>query len=267
MLIDWFTVAAQAVNFLILVWLLKRFLYGPIMQAVEEREKMVKSKIREAESQKEEADKEQEKYRQKKEDFEKKRQSMLEEASEKADEKRKELLQEARQQAEELRKKLERSIREKREDLTREIRERTQREVFAITRNVLRDLASASLEEHMARLFVRRLREMEDEKKDRLVEALDASSGAVTVKSAFELPEEQKNEIEKAVEEIATADIRCRFEQAPEKISGIELTTGGYKTAWSVADYVSSLEKKLAELLDEEEAASASPQKSEQNAG
>ena len=38
MLIDWFTVAAQAINFLILVLLLRRFLYGPIVKAMDDRE-------------------------------------------------------------------------------------------------------------------------------------------------------------------------------------------------------------------------------------
>ena len=35
MLIDWFTVAAQVVNFLVLMWLLKRFLYKPIVYAID----------------------------------------------------------------------------------------------------------------------------------------------------------------------------------------------------------------------------------------
>src|ERR1035441_6695689 len=39
MLIDWFTVGAQALNFLVLVWLMKRFLYKPILDAIDEREK------------------------------------------------------------------------------------------------------------------------------------------------------------------------------------------------------------------------------------
>ena len=38
MLIDWFTVGAQALNFLLLVWLLKRFLYQPILDAISARE-------------------------------------------------------------------------------------------------------------------------------------------------------------------------------------------------------------------------------------
>jgi len=33
MLADWFTIVAQALNFLILVWLMKRFLYKPILHA------------------------------------------------------------------------------------------------------------------------------------------------------------------------------------------------------------------------------------------
>jgi hypothetical protein len=41
MLIDWFTVGAQIVNFLILVWLLKHFLYKPILNAIDAREKRI----------------------------------------------------------------------------------------------------------------------------------------------------------------------------------------------------------------------------------
>ncbi len=48
MLIDWFTVGAQAVNFLILVWLLKRFLYKPVLAAVDAREKKIAAQIADA---------------------------------------------------------------------------------------------------------------------------------------------------------------------------------------------------------------------------
>ena len=48
MLINWFTVAAQVVNFLILLYLLKRFLYRPILGAMEERERRIASAMEEA---------------------------------------------------------------------------------------------------------------------------------------------------------------------------------------------------------------------------
>ncbi len=48
MLIDWFTVGAQALNFVILVWLMKRFLYKPILDAIDAREKRIATELADA---------------------------------------------------------------------------------------------------------------------------------------------------------------------------------------------------------------------------
>ena len=50
MLIDWFTVGAQVLNFLILIWLLKRFLYKPILHAIDEREERIATELANADS-------------------------------------------------------------------------------------------------------------------------------------------------------------------------------------------------------------------------
>ena len=47
--------------------------------------------------------------------------------------------------------------------------------------------------------------------------------------------------------------VRVRFETAPDLVSGIELTTNGQKVAWSIADYLASLEKGVGELLKEKD--------------
>ena len=38
MSVDWITVIAQIVNFLVLIWLLKKFLYRPILDGIDARE-------------------------------------------------------------------------------------------------------------------------------------------------------------------------------------------------------------------------------------
>ena len=48
MLIDWFTVGAQVVNFIILIWLLKRFLYRPILTAIDTREQRIAAELADA---------------------------------------------------------------------------------------------------------------------------------------------------------------------------------------------------------------------------
>ena len=71
------------------------------------------------------------------------------------------------------------------------------------------------------------------------------------VRSAFELPAEQQAAIRAALDETFSADIPLRFEMAPGVVSGIELIANGHKVAWSIAEYLASLEKGVGELLKE----------------
>ena len=73
------------------------------------------------------------------------------------------------------------------------------------------------------------------------------------MRSTFDLPAEQRAAIQKALNETFSAEIRVRFETAPDLVSGIELTTNGQKVAWSIADYLASLEKSVGELLKEKD--------------
>ena len=75
------------------------------------------------------------------------------------------------------------------------------------------------------------------------------------MRSAFDLPAEQRAAIRNALNETFSADVRLRFETAPDLVSGIELSTNGQKVAWSIADYLASLEKGVDELLKEKDKA------------
>ena len=108
-------------------------------------------------------------------------------------------------------------------------------------------------------MFTRRLREMDGKAKAGLAEALKSASDPAVVRSAFDLPEEQRTAIQNALNETFSAKIRVRFETAPDLVSGIELTTNGQKVAWSIADYLASLEKGVDELLKEKDKPEATP--------
>ena len=94
---------------------------------------------------------------------------------------------------------------------------------------------------------------MDGKAKAGLAEALKSASDPALVRSAFDLPEEQRAAIQNALNETFSAKIRVRFETAPDLVSGIELTTNGQKVAWSIADYLASLEKGVEELLKEKD--------------
>ena len=84
MLIDWFTVVAQALNFLILVWLMKRFLYKPVLNAIDAREKRIAMELADAKSKKAEAKKDRDEFQQKNEEFDGQRAALLSKATEEA---------------------------------------------------------------------------------------------------------------------------------------------------------------------------------------
>ena len=73
------------------------------------------------------------------------------------------------------------------------------------------------------------------------------------MRSAFDLPAAQRAAIQNALNETFSAEVHVRFETAPDLVSGIELTTNGQKIAWSIADYLVSLEKSVGELLKEKD--------------
>jgi F-type H+-transporting ATPase subunit b len=253
MLIDWFTVGAQALNFLILVWLLKRFLYKPILRAIDAREKRVAMELANADKKKAEAQKERDEFQHKNEELDQQRAALLSKATNEAQTERQRLLDEARKAAAVLSSKLQETSRNEEHALHQAVRRRTQQEVFAIARKALMDLATTSLEERLGEVFTRRLREMDGEAKAGLAEALKTGSAPALVRSAFDLPAEQRAAIQNALNETFSAEIRVRFETAPDLVSGIELTTNGQKVAWSIADYLASLEKGVDELMKEQD--------------
>jgi F-type H+-transporting ATPase subunit b len=94
---------------------------------------------------------------------------------------------------------------------------------------------------------------MDGNAKAGLADALKKAPDPALVRSAFDLPAEQRAAIQNALNETFSAEIRIRFETAPDLVSGIELTTNGQKVAWSIADYLASMEKGIGELLNEKD--------------
>ena len=262
MLIDWFTVVAQALNFLVLVWLLKRFLYRPILNAIDAREKRIASELADADSKKSEAQKEHDEFQSKNKAFDEQRSALLNKAADEAKAEADRLLDDARKASDALSEQRREALTVETNNLKQVICRRTQDEVFAIARKALTDLATTSLEERLVEVFIRRLGEMEATMKTALSTAITASTGPAVVRSAFGLPAEQQALIQRALNETHAAKIQVRFDVAPELISGIEFTVGGQQVGWSIASYLTSLQKRADEDLSQQAQSTPPPRAS-----
>lgn len=250
MLIDWFTVGAQIINFLVLVALLKYFLYGRITRAMREREEKIAARLAEAEEREQEAEQELERYQQKNEELGRQRDQMVARAREEAEEERKKLLHEAREEVERAKSRWYEAIEREKNAFLADLRQRAGRQIYAIARRALADLANADLEERIIQAFSQRLEQLDEDKRRALRTALSADRGAVII-SAFELPDAAKARISETLQKHIGNGAKLDYRTAPEVISGIELKVPGHKIAWSLNNYLETLEENLAEALEE----------------
>ena len=248
MLIDWFTVGAQVVNFLILVWLLQRYLYRPVLAAIDAREQKVAARIADATAQETKALGAGEELRQRNETFDRERADLVRQATAAGAAERQRLIESARQDSQLLRSKLTQALAAERAELGRQLSVRTQTEVFAVARKALSELAGTSLEDRIIAVFLTRLAGAGvDTGAAAAVLAVTPPRLAV-VRSAFEPAPARRAEVEAAIRARFGANVMVRFETAPETVCGVELTVDGIKLAWSVADYLASLAQHVAAL-------------------
>ena len=249
MLIDWFTVGAQALNFIVLVWLMKRFLYQPVLDAIDAREKRIAAQLTDADKKKAAARSDRDDLAHKNEAFDKQRAALLAKATDEANAERQKLLDAARQASDALAATRRDTMASDAKTLNKALRQRTQAEVFAVARQALTDLASVGLEASACELFVVRLRTLEGPARDALAEALKSSTDGALVRTAFELPTAQRTVLHKAINETFAMKVTLHYDVAPALVGGIELSASGQKFAWSIADYLASLERSVTDLL------------------
>ncbi len=189
---------------------------------------------------------------------------MLRQAVEDANVERQRLLEEARQESQALRSKLAAAFTQDRAELNRQIATRTQKEVFALARKTLADLADRNLEDRMTEVFIDRLRTLP---LPTLPEGQRSELGEpARVRSAFELAPAARAAIEAAVRDYLKASLEVSFETAPDIICGIELIVDGQRLSWSVEDHLASLNDDVTSLLERGAAVASDPATGAQHA-
>jgi F-type H+-transporting ATPase subunit b len=253
-LVDGFTIIAQVVNFLILLVLMRRFLYRPILKAMDEREQNITLRQREAQRHRQEADREAQDYRDLKAEFEEQRENLLAQTQSEAEEQRKQLIREARQEVEQAKAAWYRAIQEEKEALLLQLNQYVSRETITIARRAMKDLADSDLEDRIVNVFMERLRSLEQDERASIANSLNTHDDNLLINTAFPLSGRQEEQIRHTIAECLGDNHAMVFEENPDLLCGIELKAPGHKISWSLSSYLESLEETLFQLIRNEEA-------------
>jgi F-type H+-transporting ATPase subunit b len=244
MLIDWFTVIAQIVNFLVLVALLKHFLWGRLVQAIDQREQRMEKRLAEAEEKNKGAEQSMAQARARMIEQDRQVEAILEQAKRTAGEKRDEMIRVARDDVRGLETRWHEDLDRERQGFLDDLRRRAAGEILAVVRRALADLACTDIQRCAVQVFLEKLRSFDP------VALADLRNGDLVLASALELPPEMQQEIRMALRERLGTDVSLRFELAPAMAWGIELRGNGRRIGWNSEAYIESLEESLKEALE-----------------
>ncbi|TNF21436.1 MAG: F0F1 ATP synthase subunit B [Rhodobacteraceae bacterium] len=239
MSVDWITVAAQIVNFLLLIWLLKRFLYRPILDGIEAREAEIAARMGEAAAIRASAEARESDCKARVAELSSSRAALLAAARRDAEAERDALLAEtrdrlAREQAEREARRAEEAAR-----FTAGLHRTGAEALVALTRKALADLADETLERRIVLHAAAQLNAMADD----LQEAAGPARAAVAL-TRDPLPEELQQRLRSDLAAVLEG-VTLRFETDPALSPGLNLRLGGAQVGWTVDSYLNGLEAVL----------------------
>jgi F-type H+-transporting ATPase subunit b len=272
--IDWFTIIAQIINFLILVALLQRFLYGPIVRAMDRREVEISSRLNVATEKTAEAEQERVRYEGLASELAGNRDALLAKTRDEVAAFRQSLLENARQEVDKNLSQWQESFQRERESFLLALRRHVSQEVCAVAHQAVTEMADASLEERMAICLERRIRELDESARTNLAAHFLLAGQEIVVRSAFEMNSEARKTIfgtlhdltvvaaemegysgsgnhdpRLPVEANAAGSGGVRFEVDPALVCGIEIVSGGRSLAWNLEEYLDEMEQRLLEAI------------------
>jgi F-type H+-transporting ATPase subunit b len=252
--INWFTFFAQIVNFFILVAVLQKFLYRPIIGAMDRREKTISDRLQAAEQQRQLAQEETEKYQQMQQELANQRSTMLAQVKAEVEQTQTELMQNVHTEVEQAQSRWQEIIQRQKDTFLRELRHHAAQQIQETIRVVLRDLAAVDLEQCIIQVFLEQIRNLNQQEKQVLCEAIAATPDAkeVIISSTFEISEALRGEIIQVIKEQFFADVNLKFKMTPDPICGVELKASGRKLAWSVENYLDNFTENLTTVFAEE---------------
>lgn len=244
MLLDWFTVCAQIINLFLLIFLLKHFLYRPILEAIRERESRLSKIQDDAVALKNEAIKEKEEYVTKNKIFEDMKNKTWEELQESFSQEKIRFLRKLEEEQNKEKEFFKVKLHKEKNILIKEVLKKVGKEVFSISEKILKEFSTQKLQKEIFKVLINKLEVFVLEESQK-----EAFSENGVFFSAFTLEENEQNQIKELLARKWGKDLFLSFDVDTSLVGGFELRSPSYKLSWTYSETLIQLERKLNELI------------------
>ncbi|TDK48735.1 hypothetical protein [Antarcticimicrobium luteum] len=249
MQIDWLTVAAQIVNFLALVLLLRWALYRPLARALAARAEAVRQRLDEAEAARAGAEAAAIAHTEAVLALEQSREVRLERAEQEAEAKRAELVEAAKAELAARRAAWQAQLEDERAAFLDRLRLRAGAGFVRMARNILAEMADQDLVDRMAQTFAGRLAGLEAADRARLRAAADAGKRP-EILSSLPLSDAARRKVAAAVGGLLGGPAEPVFAEDADLSCGLVLRLGSQRVGWTIAEHLDRFAQDVEQLLD-----------------
>ena len=236
MQLDWTTFVLEILNFLILLWILKRFLYEPVLKAITRRKAAIEQTLADASNQKTEAQALEQQFRTRLDAWEqekaKLREQMLAEIRAERERQLAELQKTLANEREKNRVLEERHLRDRENKLRDEVRSDAAR----FLARLMQRLATPALETRMVDVAIEDLKGLPDEQRQQVNGAVPDDGTPAKVSTAFPLPGQQRKELEQALGNILGRAVKADYVRDEALLAGVRIKMGPWILQASLQD-------------------------------
>ena len=247
MQIDWFEIVAQIINFFIILFILQKLLYKPVINMMETRQERIQKDQIEAEEKMNKAEELISEYDTKIAGVEDEKREILDDARDKAQERKQELLEIYKEEAENKRQVYLNEIEDEKELFIKNLRKKLGQNAVKLASHILSNISSKELEDEVFNTFLENIRNLRDniEEPGLLDEEKD-----IELYSAEELSQDKKEKIKEVLgEQVENLD-HLEFEVDEDLILGYQLSLETYTVHTDIKNYLDSIEEEIIEEIE-----------------
>lgn len=243
---DLITFLAQIVNLFVLVWLLKRFLYRPILAVIEKRQQEIRDKVQTAEDMRLQSEKERKKWEKEKATYEAEHQKELSQIAQELEEKRKEGLAEIKSSLQRQRLKMQNDLLAEMSALHTDIGHFIATDFLHLAGVALRELSDCCPLDQALNRFLKKITTL-DKHALKIINIVIQKQNVIFINSSETLNKKQTQEIVQVLKKNFHLAPKCKikFNVVPELILGIEMRTGDISLDWNIKAYLDILNANL----------------------
>jgi F-type H+-transporting ATPase subunit b len=244
--LNWTTFLLEIINFLVLIWILKRFLYKPVLDIIARRRSDIEAQLSEGQHLHEEVDKLKAEYENRITEWNKERKQLKDALMKELDEERHRQLTELQETLAARREKAEVSESRKRSEAQRDIETQALKQGAEFASRLLNCAAGQELETRLVQKLIEDLGQLSTERISALRTQWGEAPEAIQVISAYPLAEDQRKQLEQKLVQVSGLDVPVDYEQDEALLAGLRIVIGVWALHLNLQDEL----KGFAEIAD-----------------